>query len=75
MVLYISKQLVKMPLQVPTQYSYVGNVIKKIQNRLGKHALKSDLKYTVIRATTKTAYVLSSNQQILAFTHFYQVSS
>ena len=44
---YLSKQLVKLALSVPTQYSNFGNVIGNIQGKLGNHALKSDLKFTV----------------------------
>ena len=44
---YISKQLVKLALQVPTQYS--NFVVKNtyIQNKLRSHALKGDLKFTL----------------------------
>ncbi len=34
-------------LQVLRQYSKFGDVIRNIQNKLGKRALKSDLKSTV----------------------------
>ena len=44
--LCFSKQLVKLALQVLTQYSNFDNVIRNIQNKLVNLALKSDLKST-----------------------------
>ena len=41
-------EIVKLPLQVPTQYSNFGDVIRNIQNKLGNRDLKSNLKWTVI---------------------------
>ncbi len=44
-------------LQVLTQYSKLfGNVIRNIQNKLGKRALKSDLKSTVTQRSTFEIY-------------------
>ena len=40
------KQLVKLALQVLTQYSNFDNVIRNIQNKLVNCTLKSDLKST-----------------------------
>ncbi len=44
---YSIHQHANLALQVLSQYSKFGNVIRNIQNKLGKRALKSDLKSTV----------------------------
>ncbi len=44
---YLIHQHANFALPVLTQYSKCGNVIRNIQNKLGKRALKSDLKPTV----------------------------
>ena len=44
---YLIHQHANFALQVLAQYSKFGNVIRNIQNKLGKRALKSDLKSTV----------------------------
>ncbi len=44
---YLIHQHANFALQVLTQYSKFDNVIRNIQNKLGKRALKSDLKSTV----------------------------
>ena len=44
---YLIHQHANFALHVLTQYSKFGNVIRNIQNKLGKRALKSDLKSTV----------------------------
>ncbi len=45
---YLIHQHANFALHALTQYSKFGNVIRNIQNELGKRALKSDLKSTVI---------------------------
>ncbi len=50
---YLIHQHANSALQVLTQYSKFGNVIRNIQNKLGKRALKSDLKSTVIYSKFK----------------------
>ena len=45
---YLIHQHANFALHVLTQYSKFGNVIRNIQNKLGKRALKSDLKSTVM---------------------------
>ncbi len=47
---YLIHQHANFALHVLTQYSKFGNVIRNIQNKLGKSALKSDLKSTVSRS-------------------------
>ncbi len=44
---YLIHQHANLTLQVLMQYSKFGNVIRNIQNKLGKRTLKSDLKSTV----------------------------
>ena len=44
---YLIHQHANFAFQVLTQYSKFGNEIRNIQNKLGKRALKSDLKSTV----------------------------
>ncbi len=51
-------------LHVLTQYSKFGNVIRNIQNKLGKRALKSDLKSTV----QEQYYFITSQNNIEADT-------
>ncbi len=46
---YLIHQHANFALQALTQYSKFGNVIRNIQNKLGKRAVKSDLKSTVTR--------------------------
>ena len=54
-------QLVKLALNLPTQYSKFGNVIRNNQNKLGNCALKSDLKSTVTLQSYPTSRETSQN--------------
>ena len=58
---------VNLAFQVPTQYSELGDIIRRIQNKL--QTLKSDLKSTVTHATCsdKTYYVLFSLERLQEF--------
>ena len=62
-----------MALQVLTQYSKFGNVIRNIQNKLGNRALKSDLKSTVtannFRCNENKHPETTSYTQALSSTH------